>query len=78
MVRQRYNKAEIIYKKLLKKLSPRFKGKIVAVEPDSKEYVLGSDELDVALEATRKFHGKKLGFFRVGYPAVHKVRNLIK
>lgn len=71
-----YSHSERLYKKLVKKLMPRFKGQIVAIEPKSHRYVLGKDELDVALEAKKKFPGKKFGFFRVGYPAVHKVRKI--
>lgn len=69
-----YVKAEKIYRRLQGRLLPRFKGKILAIEPDSQKYLLGRDELEVALKATKKFPGKRLGFFRVGYPAVHKVR----
>lgn len=32
------------------------------------------DELQVALAAVKKFPSKKFNFFRVGYPAVHKLR----
>jgi hypothetical protein len=28
----------------------------------------------VALRAVKKFPGRKFSFFRVGYPAVHKLR----
>ena len=69
-----YNQSEKLYKRLAKRLLPRFKGQIVAIEPKSKGYVVGKDELEVALAAKSKFPGKQFGFFRVGYPAVHKVR----
>lgn len=77
MLSQNYQKAEKVYKNLLKRLLPRFKGQIIAVEPTTKKYIVGRDELEVALQARKKFPGKKFGFFRVGYPAVHKVRKIL-
>ena len=67
-------KGERQYRRLRRKLEPRYKGQIVAIEPESGEYVLGKDELKVALKAVKKFPGRKFSFFRVGYPAVHKLR----
>jgi len=67
-------KGERQYQRLKSKLEPRYKGHILAIEVDSGEYVLGKDELKVALKAIKKFPGKKFSFFRIGYPAVHKLR----
>lgn len=55
-------------------LLPEHKGKIVAIEPTSGDYVIGSDEVEVALEGRRRHPGKKFGLFRVGAPVVHKLR----
>jgi hypothetical protein len=63
-----------LYQRLQKKIGPRYKGQIVAIEAESGQYVLGKDELQVALAAVKKFPGKQFTFFRVGYPAVHKLR----
>ena len=49
-------------------------GHILAIELESGDYVLGKDELKVALKAVKKFPGEKFSFFRIGYPAVHKLR----
>ena len=62
------------YQQLRKKIEPRYKGQIIAIEAESGEYVVGKDELQVALEAVKKFPGKQFTFFRIGYPAVHKLR----
>lgn len=62
------------YQQLRKKIEPRYKGQIIAIEAESGQYVVGKDELEVALAAVKKFPGKKFNFFRVGYPAVHKLR----
>jgi hypothetical protein len=65
---------ERLYQRLQKKIAPRYKGQIIAIEAESGQYVLGKDELQVALAAVKKFPGKQFTFFRVGYPAVHKLR----
>jgi len=69
-----FEKGRNIYKKLKAKLEKSSKGKIVAIEPDSGGYVIGSDELDAALKAQHEFPGKIFDFFRIGFPAVHKFR----
>jgi hypothetical protein len=65
---------ERLYQQLRKKIEPRYKGQIIAIEAESGQYVVGKDELQVAQAAMKKFPGKKFNFFRVGYPAVHKLR----
>jgi len=67
-------KGERQYRRLRSKLEPRYKGQILAIEVESGKYVLGKDELNVALKAVKKFPGRKFSFFRIGYPAVHKLR----
>ena len=67
-------KGERLYQRLKTRLEPRHKGDIVAIEVESGQYILGKDELQVALKAVQKFPGKKFSFFRIGYPAVHKLR----
>ena len=64
-------KGERQYQRLRSKLEPRYKGHILAIEVESGDYAL---ELKVALRAVKKFPGKKFSFFRIGYPAVHKLR----
>ena len=63
-----------VYKLLKPKLEKKFKGKVIAIEVDSSDYVIGSDELDAALKAQKKFPHKIFTFIRVGYPALHKFR----
>jgi hypothetical protein len=67
-------KGERVYRRLRPRLEPRYKGQILAIEVESGQCVVGKDELQVALKAMNKFPGKKFSFFRVGYPAVHKLR----
>jgi len=63
-----------VYKLLKPKLEKKFKGKVIAIEVDSSDYVIGNDELDAALKAQKKFPHKIFTFIRIGYPAVHKLR----
>ena len=67
-------KGERLYQRLKARLEPRHKGQIIAIEVESGQYVLGVDELQVALRAVKRYPGKKFSFFRIGYPAVHKLR----
>ncbi|KAF0132700.1 MAG: hypothetical protein FD145_1587 [Candidatus Saganbacteria bacterium] len=69
-----FEKGRRIYKRLKSKIEKKYKGMILAIEPDSGGYVIGGDELDAALKAQHKFPGKIFDFFRIGYTAVHKFR----
>lgn len=69
-----FRRAARWFQKVQPKLLPRHKGDIVAVDPKSGRYFVGDDELDVARKAMRALPGTIFGFFRVGYPAVHKFR----
>jgi len=62
-----------IYKRLEPMLMKN-KGKIVAIETESGDYVIGDDELDTAKKAKSKFPDKIFVFFRIGYPVVHKFK----
>ena len=62
---------------IYKKLRPKFrenKGKIVAIETESGNYFIGEYELEAAQKARNKFPDKIFVFFRIGYPAIHKIR----
>jgi len=63
-----------VYKLLKPKLEKKFKGKVIAIEVDSGDYVIGNDELNAAVKAQKKFPHKIFAFIRIGYPAVHKFR----
>lgn len=69
-----FEKGRKIYKRLKSKLEGKYKGRIIAIEPETGGYVIGKDELDAALKAQHKFPGKIFDFFRIGYTAVHKFR----
>lgn len=69
-----YRKARSAYLKIEPELVPAHDGEFVAVDPVSGNYVVGPDELEVVLEASRRYPRRKFGFFRVGRRVVHKLR----
>jgi len=69
-------KGKKIYKKLKPKIEHDNKGKVVAIEIESGEYVIGEDELDAAIKAKNKFPNKIFDFIRIGYKTVHKLRKV--
>lgn len=65
-----------LFGKIQSRLLPRHKGDVVALEPETGKYFIGKDELEAARRAMEAMPGKVFGFFRVGYPVVHKFRPL--
>lgn len=62
------------YKRLKLKIEKNYRGKIIAIDPISGNYIIGEDELSTALKARKAYPGKIFHFFRIGHPAVHKFR----
>jgi len=69
-----YKRAKAVYSKIEKSLLSEHKGKIIAVEPISGDYIIGSDEVEVAIEGKHLHPGRKFGLFRIGTSVVHKLR----
>lgn len=67
-------KGKLIYKKIKSKLENNLKGKIIAIEVESEQYIIGDDEVEIATKIKNNFADKKFTFIRIGYPAVHKLR----
>lgn len=67
-------KAKRLYRRLEPRLLPKCRGQVVAIEIESGAYLVGEDELEVARRARAEFPGKIFYFFRVGEPALHKLR----
>ncbi len=66
-------KAEEIYEhKLKKKLEPKHKGKMIAIEVDSGKYFMGDDLAEARRKAKSVFPDKIFYFMRVGYKAAFK------
>ena len=66
-------KANDLFKKISEEMSPKFKGKIVAIDADSGSYFIGDSELDAYKKAIEKHPNKKFLFKRIGYNAAHFV-----
>ena len=71
---QKFRKASDLFHRVERRLLARHKGQVIAVEPDSGRYFLGKDVLDAARQAMKALPDKVFDFFRIGYPAVHKLR----
>jgi len=71
---QKFRKASRLFHRVERRLLTHHKGEVIAIEPDSGRYFLGKDVLDAARHAMAEFPGKVFDFFRIGYPAVHKLR----
>ncbi|HLC61616.1 MAG TPA: hypothetical protein VJI52_01215 [Candidatus Nanoarchaeia archaeon] len=65
--------AEKLFKKLNEKLSPKFKGKIVALETDSGDYFIGDSEIEAYRIAIKKHPKKEFVFKRIGFESTHFV-----
>lgn len=66
-------KANELFKKISEDLSPKFKGKIVAIDANSGNYFIGNSELDAYKKAIEKYPNKKFIFKRIWYNATHFV-----
>lgn len=66
-------KAKELFEKINKDLSPKFKGKIVAIDADSGNYFIGDSELDAYKKAIAKCPNKKFLFKRIGHNVTHFV-----
>ena len=65
---------ESLYRRLAARLKKRRRGQIVAIDAKTGNYLIGRDELQVALRARKDYPNTLFSFFRIGYPAVHKFR----
>lgn len=65
--------AKLLFERINKELSPRYKGKIVAIDAESGNYFVGDSELDAYKKAIQKCPDKKFVFKRVGFDSVHFV-----
>jgi len=63
---------EIYERKLKKKLEPKYKGKMIAIEVDSGKYFMGDDLREASQKATAAFPDKIFYFKRVGFKTAFK------
>ena len=67
------NDVNTIFNKVNKELSPKFKGKIIAIDAKSGDYFIGDSEIDAYKKAVKKHPNKKFVFKRIGF-TTHFVR----
>lgn len=67
------NRTDALFGNINKKLLPRHKGKIVALDTDSGNYFIGNSELDAYKKAIKRFPNKQFIFKRIGFDSTHFV-----
>jgi len=63
---EKLKKAEMVFEKINKKLSKAYKGKIVAIDPESGDYFIGDNTLEAYEEGIKKYPEKEFFFKRIG------------
>ncbi len=65
--------ANMLFEKINKELTPKYKGKIVALEAESGSYFIGDTEIDAYKRAIKEYPDKKFIFKRIGFKSSHFV-----
>jgi uncharacterized protein (DUF2147 family) len=69
-----FSKGEEIYQTLKKEMEDKYKGKFLAIDPESGDYYLGNTSLDAILKG-REVHPDAVFYvIRIGLPYVYKKR----
>jgi hypothetical protein len=64
-------RARAIYEAIKDELESGFKGKILAIEVESRDYFIGETVLEATRKARTQHPDKVFHFFRIGFPAVY-------
>ena len=62
-------KGEEVYQKIKDELEKEHKGKFIIIEPESGEYFIGDDKLNLVKMACKKFPDKIFKMRKIGYRA---------
>jgi len=62
-----------IFEKVNSELSPKYKGKMVAIDADTGAYFIGDTELDAYKKAVKKLPNKQFVFKRIGFASTYFV-----
>ena len=70
------SKGESLYRKKIKGLISKAKGKFAAIDVQSEEFFIGATLLEALHRARQKYPNHKFHFVRIGFPAAvsHKYR----
>ena len=72
-MKPRIEEANKLFGKINKELSPKYKGKVVAIDTDTGNYFIGDSELDAYKMAIKKYPNKQFIFKRIGFDYTHFV-----
>jgi len=67
-------KSHQIYDPIKDILIEKYRGKILAIAPDSGDYFIGDSKMQAAMQAKVKHPDKFFYFFRIGFEAMYKRR----
>ncbi|MFH1563315.1 MAG: hypothetical protein ABIF11_07880 [Nitrospirota bacterium] len=67
-------KGDEVYQRVRGKLEEKHKGEFVLIEPETGDYFIGKDQLEIVFQAKKKYPEKVFRMIRIGYPASHKLR----
>jgi hypothetical protein len=73
---KKFKEIEQYFHQSVEKQMKSKKGKIVAIDPATKKYFLGNDEIEAYLQATKSNPGVKPFYFRVGYKSTHFIGSM--
>ncbi|MBS3151084.1 hypothetical protein J4443_01750 [Candidatus Woesearchaeota archaeon] len=59
--------ANQVFSEIDKELSKKYRGKIVAIDIDTKDYFIGDSALDAYKKAEKKYPNKQFVFKRIGF-----------
>jgi len=66
------------YKRILtSELEKRYKGKIIAIDPDTGDYFMGDSVIEACQKGEKKYPEKVFLLKRIGYKFVHSVKILL-
>lgn len=63
--------ANQIFSKINEELSKKYKGKMMAIDTDTKEYFIGDSALDAYKKAIKKYPNKQFVFKRIGFKTAY-------
>ena len=64
-------KSRSVYDALKPTLEAQYKGMVVAIEPESREYFIGRTVKEADERGMQRYPDRLFQFFRIGYPAVY-------
>jgi len=67
-------RGKAVYEKLRGELEPKYKGKFIAIDPETGDYFLGDTMVEADRKGREKYPDKLFFFARIGYPTAVVLR----